>query len=172
MSNIRKYNSFVSFNNFLNEDVETQVQTQVQQSDEKIIDLIKKIKDSLKIKLETSIGVKIGEQPETKSETKPENKNIEQKSKVQPIEGVDDNDTIKSKTDKIKELVKTTPKENLDGMLNKCVNLINLTHKEIKNIESLKITNENITKRINILKRNLQLLEDAKSDIINKMGNK
>lgn len=168
MSNIRKYNSFVSFNNFLNEDVETQVQTQVQQSDEKIIDLIKKIKDSLKIKLETSIGGKIGEQ----SESKPENKNIEQKPKVQPIEGVDDNDTIKSKTDKIKELVKTTPKENLDGMLNKCVNLINLTQKEIKNIESLKITNENITKRINILKRNLQLLEDAKSDIINKMGNK
>ena len=169
MSNIKKYNSFVSFNNFLNEDVETQVETKVQQSEEKIIDLIKKIKDSLKIKLETSIGVKIGEQPETKSETKPENKNIEQKTKVQPINDVDDNDTIKSKTDKIKELAKTSSKDKLSDMLNKCVNLINLTQKEIKNIESLKITNENITKKLNILKRNLQLLEDAKLDIVNKM---
>jgi len=165
MSNIKKYNSFVSFNNFLNEDVQTQVQVPVEQSDEKIIDLIKRIKDSLKIKLETSIGVKIGEQPEQK----PENKNIEQKTKVQPINDVDDNDTIKSKTDKIKELAKTSSKDKLSDMLNKCVNLINLTQKEIKNIESLKITNENITKKLNILKRNLQLLEDAKLDIVNKM---
>lgn len=161
MSNIKKYNSFVSFNNFLNEDIQTQVQVPVEQSDEKIIDLIKRIKDSLKIKLETSIGVKIGEQPE--------NKNIEQKTKVQPINDVDDNDTIKSKTDKIKELAKTSSKDKLSDMLNKCVNLINLTQKEIKNIESLKITNENITKKLNILKRNLQLLEDAKLDIVNKM---
>lgn len=165
MSNIKKYNSFVSFNNFLNEDVQTQVQVPVEQSDEKIIDLIKRIKDSLKIKLETSIGIKIGEQPEQK----PENKNIEQKTKVQPINDVDDNDTIKSKTDKIKELAKTSSKDKLSDMLNKCVNLINLTQKEIKNIESLKITNENITKKLNILKRNLQLLEDAKLDIVNKM---
>lgn len=157
MSNIRKYN------NFLNEDVETQVETKVQQSEEKIIDLIKKIKDSLKIKLETSIGVKIHEQPE--------NKQLQQKTSEQPVGGVDDNDTIKTKTDKIKELVKTSSKEKLNIMLNKCVNLINLTQKEITSIESLNVTNEIITKKINILKRNLELLEDAKLDIINNISN-
>ena len=156
---MKRYNNFIispigEKPHLILEDVQpTVVQKPVQQSTDTGSESIEQLLDKLKKKLE-------------EKHKSVESTNVQQTK----TEGVDDKDTIKPQTDKIKELVKNTPKEKLNDMLTKCVNLITLTQKEIKGIESLKLNNDNVTKKINILKRNIQLLEDAKSDIVNKMG--
>lgn len=96
----------------------------------------------------------------------------EEPNTVQPEQNkqkstVNDSDTIKQQTDKIIDLVKNTPKENLGDLRTNCMKSITVVDNEIKKIQ--KIENYSniplIVKKIDILNRNRELLEDVLKQI-------
>ena len=130
---------------------------QVEKPVDTIQNLFKQLQDKIKQKKE-EIGKIQDVQPETEIQV--------QKS----IEGVDDKNTIKGITDKIKDMIKTQSKDELTETLRKTGNLIKITEKEIQNVESLNSKSKSINKKLNILKRNIQLLNELKTDIVNNIS--
>lgn len=149
MSSMKNYSKFILLES------DGQVEEPVKEPVDTIQNLFKQLQDKIKQKKE-EIGKVQEVQPETQVQ--------------KPIEGIDDKDTIKELIDKIKEMIKTQSKDELADTLTKCGNLIKMTEKEIKGVESLKSKSKSINRKMNILKRNIQLLNELKTDIVNNIS--